>query len=134
MHMNRTTFLSIAAVIALAVGTFASLFPTVLLESKGVPPSGGARVWMTEVGVLLLALGLLMFLVRRHPASPALRAIFAANALVQVGLLLVEAVAFQQEVITKLSGILPNCILHLVLTAGFVHYWLGMLRAERAGG
>ncbi len=126
----RTLFLTLAALIALAVGTFSLLLPDVLLASKGVPVEPGARIWVREVGVLLIAAGATAWLVRRHADSATLRALMIGNAVVQFGLLPIEAAAYVAGVITQVSGIVPNTLLHLVLGCGFVACAVQMRRAS----
>ena len=121
-RMSRTTFLTITGVIAFAVGCMALLLPAQLLEGKGVAPGHALMVWVREVGVLLVALGVTTFLVRKHPDSPTMRAFLTGNALLQIAIFPIEIMAFATGTITKLGGIVPNSILHLVLAFGFVHY------------
>ena len=120
--MNRKNFLSFAAIVALGVGSVASLFPAALLTSKGVLPTASTCLWMREVGVILIALGVVAGMVRTHPDSPTLRALMAGNLLIQLGLLGVEVAGYAAGVITLLSGILPNAILHVVLAMGFAWF------------
>jgi hypothetical protein len=123
MKLRRSTFLTLSSAVALAVGTFAMAAPQALLESKGVAlPNEGATIWVRELGVTIFALGLMMFLVRNHADSPTLAAIFVVNAVVQLGLLPIEVVAYHRGVITRLSGIVPNSVLHIVLASGFVTF------------
>lgn len=121
MMLRRSTFLTLSSVVALAVGTFALAAPRALLASKGVAlPNEGAAIWVRELGVTIFALGLMMFLVRNHADSPTLAVLFFVNALVQLGLLPIEIVAYHRDVITRLSGIVPNSVLHVVLASGFL--------------
>lgn len=114
-------FLTLSACVALAVGTLALAVPETLLETKCVAlPNHAAAVWVREVGVTILALGVLMFLVRKHGDSPTLRAVLLGNAIVQLGLLPIEIRAYRQGVLGLASGIIPNSVLHIVLAAGFV--------------
>ena len=123
MLPRRSTFLTLASVVALAIGSLAVALPQVLLTGKGVLlPNLAAAVWVREVGVSIFAQGATMFLVRRHADSPTLRAFFCGNAIVQVGLLSVEVAAYRDGVIPHLSGILPNSVLHVVLASGFLAY------------
>ncbi|MDD5335294.1 MAG: hypothetical protein PHS32_16300 [Rhodoferax sp.] len=124
--MNRKIFLSLAAVIALGVGSVALLFPADLLASKGTVPSEAANVWMREVGVLLLSLGVIAGLMRGHADSPTLKTLMLGNLLVQLGLFLTEIVGYANGVITKLSGVLPSSALNLLLAAGFAYFWVTM--------
>lgn len=121
--MDRKLFLTGVACVAFGVGVVALLGPGLFLETgKGALPSEAAKVMMREVGVLLLAVGLLGWLVRGHPDSPTLRAILVANAALQVGIFPIEIVAYQRGVFPLLSGILPNSVFHVVAAAGFVHF------------
>ncbi len=121
--MHQKTFLSIAAAIALAVGTVAVLFPAALLASKGTLPSAAADLWMREVGVLLVCIGVVAALVRAHGDTPTMRVLMLGNLLVQLGLLVTEVLGYASGVITLLSGLVPNAVLHVVLAAGFAYYW-----------
>lgn len=114
----RSAFLAVAAAIACAVGAVALITPTVLLDAKGVT-DGAAAVWMREVGALLLAVGCLAFAVRHHAPSPTLRAVLWTNAALQLALLPIEPLAYHAGVITRLAGIAPNTVVHVLLAAGF---------------
>jgi len=130
--LSRSTFLTLSSAVALAIGLFALLCPARLLESKGVAvPNDAAAVWVREVGVLIFALGVIMFLVRRHPDSATLRAVLFGNAVVQLGLLPIELEAFHAGVITELSGIVPNSVLHVLLAGGFLGFALTASRPAR---
>jgi len=123
MLPQRSTFLTVASVVALAIGSLAVALPHVLLTGKGVAlPNLAAAVWVREVGVSIFAQGVILFLVRRHADSPTLRALFCGGALLQLGLLGVELAAYRAGVIPRLSGILPNSVLHVVLASGFLAY------------
>jgi hypothetical protein len=124
--MNRQTFLTVASSVALIVGGIATFYPSLLLIGKGVFPGDSVKVWMTEVGILLIALGVVNFLIRKHPASPTLFALFLGNVLIQLGLLAVEVLAYTEGTITKIYGILPNGIIHVLLSTGFIYYTLKM--------
>ena len=119
--MKRSVFLSVASFIALAVGGFALAAPAALLESKGIS-SAAASVWTREVGVFLIAIGVMVFLVRNHGDSPTLRAVLIGNAIVQIGLLPIEVLAYRAGTITQLAGIVPNTAIHVVLAAGFLYH------------
>lgn len=129
-YMKRQTFLTIASMIAFIVGVTATFFPSLLLVSKGVFPDDGVKVWMTEVGILLIVLGVVNFLIRKHPSSPTLFVLFLGNVLIQLGLLAVEALAFAKGTITEISGIIPNSVVHVVLAMGFAYYIFKMVPNE----
>jgi hypothetical protein len=120
--MSQRAFLTLVAIVALAIGSFAAIAPGALLESKGVIPSEAGNLWARELGIALVALGLVSFLARKHEPSPTLRAFLIGNAVLQVGLFPVEIIAYARGVITSLAGIVPNSILHLVLAAGFAYF------------
>jgi hypothetical protein len=122
--MKRVTFLTAAALIAMAVGAFALLFPAVLLASKGVVPIDATNLWMRETGMLLMALGCINWLLRKHDDSSIMKAFLLANVLVQLALFMIEAVGYANGVITQLSGIAPNLTLHVLLASGFVYFML----------
>jgi hypothetical protein len=120
--MSREVFLTIVAGVAVCIGVFAAALPHRLLDSKGVTADPATKVWVREVGVLIAAIGVTAFLVRGQPDSPTLRALLIGNAIVQLGLLPIEVIAYARRVITKLSGIAPNTVLHAALAAGFTYY------------
>ena len=120
--MTLRQFLSLASIVALDVGTVALLQPTLLLESKGAVANAAANVWMRETGIALVAIGVMAWQMRHQPDSASLRAFLAGNALLQLGLLVIEVVAFADGVITRGSGIAPNVVLHVVLSVGFVYF------------
>lgn len=120
--MNRKTFLTVVSLIGMSVGTVALLLPTALLGSKGVEPNPAASVWMREVGVALIAISTVTFLVKGHPDSPTMKALLIGNAVLQLGLFPIEIVALANGTLTKLSGIVPNSVLHVALAAAFAYY------------
>jgi hypothetical protein len=120
--MKRSTFLLLAAVSALAVGAAAIAAPAAFLASKGVVGNAAAEVWMREVGVLIFASGVASIAMRTHVDSPTLRVWLLSNAVVQLGLLPIEALAYRRAVITSLPGILPNTLLHVLLAGAFLFY------------
>ncbi len=120
--MNRTHFLTLVAAIALGVAAGALLAPTQFLATKGVHANPAAAVWMREVGVALLAFGVMALRMRTVPDGPALRAFMLGNAVLQWGLLPIELLAYQGEVITEFWGMAPNSALHAVLGAAFVYF------------
>jgi hypothetical protein len=129
MTHPRSLFLTFVGVVAIGIGGLALAFPRTLLEGKGVAlPNEAAALWVREVGVLILALGVTLFLVRKHHDSPTLRAVLLGNAMVQLGLLPLELFAYRERVITLLSGIVPNSVLHVLLGTGFLLFASRMRR------
>jgi hypothetical protein len=93
------------------------------LESKGAEPLAGTLVWTRETGLLLLTIGTVAFSIRKHEASETLTAFLFGNIIVQIGLFVIELLAYSNGAITKLSGIIPNLTLHVLLAIGFVYFW-----------
>ena len=119
--MNPTWLLTFMSAVATLVGVLAIVRPVAFLESKGATVSAAAVVWMREVGVLILAQGLTCFLLRNQALSPALRAFLLGAAVTQFGLLPIELVAYWRGSLTKLSGVLPNSVLHVVLGGALLY-------------
>ncbi|MEZ5980546.1 MAG: hypothetical protein R3F34_20365 [Planctomycetota bacterium] len=117
--MNRTTFLTLSSLVAFAVAAFALAAPDALLSSKGVTHGPAATVWVREVGALIFASGVTTFLSRRSVDSHALRALLVGNAALHAVLFPIELSAFAGGVITKVGGVAPNSVLHVVLAVGF---------------
>jgi hypothetical protein len=124
--MSRQYFLTTASLIAFSVGLFALIAPKTLLESKGVEPVIGTFIWVKEVGLLLIAIGIIAFSIRKHEISPTLKAFLFGNIIIQIGLFLIELVAYLNGVITKLARIMPNLGLHVILAIGFAYHWFLM--------
>ena len=131
--MSRKTFLTIVSIIAVAIGSFALFAPAALLDSKGVVPSEAANVWCRELGIALVSIGVAAFQMRGHADSPTLRAFLVGNAVLQVGLFPIEILGFANGVITKVSCIVPNSVLHACLAAGFVYFAVRMKNPPETG-
>jgi len=125
---SRKVLLTITAVTASAIGALALFGPDVLIQTvKTAAPSATANVMARTVGVLLMAIGLLNFLVRRHGNSPTMRAILTVNLALQIGIMPIDPLAFLGGTYATLGSFVPNTILHILLAAGFA--W--QLRAAR---
>ena len=120
--MSRKIFLTLASIVTIGVGLFALSVPAILLDSKGAAGSAAADVWVREIGIALISIGIVAFGVRGHADSPTLRTFLFGNAILQLGLFTIEVVAYAQGVITKVSGIIPNAIVHVLLFCGFMYY------------
>jgi hypothetical protein len=122
--VSRKLFVTIAALIGLLVGVVAFIAPGMILGSKGVFNNPQAEVWTREVGVLIASAGAVAFLVRSAADSVELKAILAGNFLVQAGLFPIELLAWNTGTIPRLSGIVPNTLLHGFLATGFCWFAL----------
>lgn len=118
--MKRSTILTITGVTAVAIGVLALVAPAVLIEVvKVAAPSAPANVMARTVGVLLISVGLLDLLVRRHDDSPTMRAILIANLVLQLAILPIDPLAFAAGTFATLGSFLPNTILHVLLAVAF---------------
>lgn len=125
--MTRKTFLTLVSFVTFAVGVFALAAPGVLLGSvKLAAPSEAANVMARTVGILLVTMGVLNFLVRAHADSPTLKAILAANLLLQLGIMPIDPIAYANGVFATLGSFVPNTILHVLLSGGFAYFLLTM--------
>ncbi len=132
--MKRSTFLTISAIVPLLVGLMCLCAPSVLIESvKLAPPSATANVYARTAGVLLCAVGLLNFLVRKHASSPTLRAVLVANMVLQLGILPVDPHAYLSGVFHTVGSFAPNTVLHVCLALGCAYYLRQMRREPRIG-
>ena len=113
--MNLNLLLSCTAALALVVGVLAVTRPAKFLESKGALVTPAAVIWMREVGVLIFCQGLTAFLLRDEPLTHPVRAFLIGAALTQFGLLPLEIAGYWRGSLTRLRGIVPNSVLHVVL-------------------
>jgi hypothetical protein len=124
--MTRKRFLTVVALVALAVGLFALAFPSALLASKGVVPAPATEIWVRQTGLLIFASGVATFLVRADGDSPTLRSLLLASAVLQIGLLPIELGAYLSGTIPRLAGVVPNSIFHVLAGFGFAYFALTM--------
>jgi hypothetical protein len=118
--MTRTTLFTVTGLTALSIGALALIAPGVLIETiKAAEPSASADVMARTAGVLLLSVGLLDLLVRRHAESPTMRAILLVNLALQLAILPIDPLAFAAGTFRRLGSFVPNTVLHLVLAAAF---------------
>jgi hypothetical protein len=128
--MKRQTLLAVTGTVALAIGALALLAPAFLIGTiKAAPRSASANVMSRTAGVLLIAVGLLDLLVRRHADSPTMRAILIVNLVLQLAILPIDPLAFAAGTFTTFGSFVPNTILHVLLAAAFAH----RLRADARG-
>jgi hypothetical protein len=130
--MNRKTFLTITAVIVLLIGCFALIAPEVMISSvKYAAPSETANVMLRTVGILLIAIGLLDFMVKGHEDSPTMRSVLIANLVLQLGIMPIDPSAYATGVYRTVGSFAPNTVLHVILACGFAYYLAKMRRDAR---
>ncbi len=129
--MTRKIFLTIASFVAVAVGVFALFFPEILQQSKGTLANKATYVWTSEVGMLLIAIGVMALLIRKEEDSKTLQVFLLSNSIIQIGLFLIELFAYINGVITKPLGIIPNLSIHILLTIGFLYFCITMKKGNK---
>ncbi|MEM6995314.1 MAG: hypothetical protein AAF721_32695 [Myxococcota bacterium] len=123
--------MTVVAIVATAIGLLALAAPqTLLVEVKHAAPNPAALVMARTAGVGFVAVGVLNFSVRGHADSPTLRAVLLANLVLQLAILPIDPIAYQQGTFRTLGSFVPNTVLHLLLAAGFAVFWL---RSREAG-
>ncbi len=129
--MPSRLLLTIAAFVALSIGSLATFLPaTLLTQMKGVAAPSGAALAMTRtVGVLLLAFGVLNLLARDLKDQRALTVILASNLFLQAGLLPLDPWTYLQGVFGGLGSFVPNTILHILLIVAFA---VSLLKQKRS--
>jgi hypothetical protein len=121
--MTRKTFLTITSLVALTIGAVVLTMPGSFIASvKGTDGAGAASVMARTVGILLVAIGLLDFLVRGHGDGPTMRAILATNLFLQLGILPIDPLAYATGTYPTLVSFVPNTALHVLLAGGFAHF------------
>ena len=131
--MSRKLFLTIASVIAALVGSLSLLAPHVLLGPvKAAVANPAALVMARTVGVLLLAVALLGFLVRKHGDSPTMEAVLKANLALQIGILPIDPLAYMNGTFRTLGAFVPNTIVHVLLATGFAYHWVQLRKRLQA--
>ncbi len=118
--MKRSTFLTIAALIAILFGLGMLFMPEEFLGMWGLTLSSGGIFLGRSVGALLLSLGVINWIVRNAPDSVALHAILYGN-------LAVHLLTGTLDLFATTSGVINvqgwgAVSLHVVLGAGFAYY------------
>jgi len=122
--MSTRRLLVFTAAPALCIGSFALMFPELLLLGKGVMTPDAAAVAMTRtVGVALIGFAGLDLAVSELPPSASLRRVLLANAVFQLALLPLDPWACATGAFHGLGSFLPNSVLHVALATLFVRAW-----------
>jgi len=121
--MKRSIFLIIASIISVLFGCMMFFLPDMVAEGFGSTPTPFSNFLMREMGLLVLASGILNFLVRNDSDSMALKAIFIFNIVYHVTMIPIVLIGVSQEVfaIDKSFGGLAA---HLSIGVGSLFYLL----------
>jgi len=121
--MTRKLFFTVVACIAFSIGAFDLVLPGILIEHvKYALPSETANVMARTGGILLVAFGILNFLVRNDEDSPTLRSVFIANIFLQICIVPIDPIAYLNGTYKTLGSFIPNTIIHVLLVCGFAFY------------
>ena len=120
--MQRKTFFTIAAVVAVLFGLVMLASPGKMMEGMGSQPNDSTNAVLVVVAVFLISVGIMTFLARKDEGSIALRAIIIGSIVMHIALIPIDWVAYAQGTFTKMSGFLPGTIVHIIFAAGFIYY------------
>ena len=121
--MNRTIFLTTAGIIALIIGSLALIAPNFLItQAKLAEANAAAEVMARTVGVLLITVGILNILIRKHADSATLKSVLIANLILQLLIVPIDPIAFYNGTFHTLGSFVPNTIIHILLATGFAYY------------
>ena len=118
--MKRSTFLSIAAFVALLFGLGLLIVPDNFLGMYGVTLDDGGRLVGRSLGAFLFSIGLVNWIARRAEDSLALRAILYGNLAIHLLTMVLDASAVTSGVINAQGWGAVG--LHLVFGLGFAYY------------
>jgi hypothetical protein len=121
--VNRTIFLTIAGTIALIIGILALTAPGVLISQvKLAESNAAAQVMARTVGVLLITIGILNILIRKHADSATMKSVLIANLVLQLSIMPIDPLAYINGTFHTLGSFVPNTIIHILLAAGFIYF------------
>lgn len=115
--MRTKPLLVASAVLALLFGLGLTLAPDAMMSQFGLTPDAAGRVLSRDLGVVLVAVGVMDWLARNAQPGPALSAILWANLLVQGLETVVDTIhiATKQIAVAGVGGV----ALHVILGALF---------------
>jgi hypothetical protein len=119
--MKRSTFLAISAVLAFLFGVGFLFFPQQNVSAFGIDATPAVVSFARAVGSMLLALGVLNWMVRREPMSGALRAILWANLIIQAIDAVLNVMDITGGVVSPAGGWFGEAV-HVLLAASFAYY------------
>jgi hypothetical protein len=128
--MSRKTFLTISALIGLIFGVYMLVAPSKMMEGMGVGEDRVANVVLEAMSITLIAVSAIIFFARNDEGSPALRAILIGGIIMHFGDMPVDWIAYSNGTFTKLSGIMPGTIVHIILGIGFIYYLMKLRQAS----
>jgi hypothetical protein len=119
--MKRSTFFLIAAIVAAAFGALMLFAPRFAAQGFNLAASGETDTLFRALGATLLALAVLNFLVRNHPASETLKAVLWTNVAAHAFGLVADLWSVALGPLSFVN-ILPGLIVHVVIGLGALYY------------
>jgi len=113
-NMSQRAFFWVAAIIGALLGLLMFLAPGFAAQSFNVTGTPLTDALFRVLGAALLAVALMNFMVRDHPASPTLSAILWMNVAVHMLGLIADVWSTSLGALTWM-GILPGTAVHVVL-------------------
>ena len=123
--MKRSVFFLIAAVLFAAFGALMFFAPQVAAQAFALTASTGTDALFRILGATLLALGVMNFLVRNHPASETLKAVLWTDVATH-GLGTIADFWSVAAGSLAFSSIVAGLVVHLVVGLGALVYVLRM--------
>ena len=121
--MSRSVFLILAGIIGIFFGGTMIFNSAQMLDMVAIPTNQSTSVVLQWMGCPLIAIGLMNILARRDAGSIALRAIMIGNILLHVFGMAIDVYDYRNAFI-KISGLEMGAVVHLILIAGFLFYYL----------
>ena len=116
--MKRNHFLIISALIAWLFGLMMIFVP-----DKALDTGSATNLAMQMFGVALFSIGIINFFSRNDPGSKALKAVMFGNIILHLAGEAFDIYDYSAGFI-QLSNILASGIIHILLLAGFMYYFV----------
>ncbi len=122
--MKRQTFLTIAAAVGALFAVYMIAAAGKMMEGMGVQLNDTTNIVLQAVCVMLFSIAVITFLARKDEGSIALRAIFIGSILMHIISIPIDWVAYQKGIFTKVSGLIPGTVIHIIFAIGFIYYFM----------
>lgn len=120
--MKRSHFFIIAAFIPALFGLVMMLAPSAMLDNSLTEPAHPTTIVVTRwIGFAVLSIGLITFLSRSDPGSPALKAVMVGNIVFHGLGIGFDVYGYLTRSMTA-SGLISGMVPHTLLAVGFVYY------------
>ena len=129
--MNRSMFLTIAAVLYAVSGLGQLFIPDYVASTVGTSLNPGGMISMRLVGVALIGFALIFWWVRERTDSPEMTAILRASAAAQAITLIIALYATTTGIWSAAGW--SAVVMHILLAAGFGYFAMGKRKPQRRG-